>query len=129
MLCAKKPQSRDEAFMRSMKGFTMVKDVVCGMGIEEDDPATMSKMFRGQRFFFCSPECLLLFVKTPKDYIDPSKDANAAARITIDLVCGMEVDENNPPSFIEVNGATYYFCSNSCKLEFVQHLEQFIGRT
>ncbi len=102
----------------------MVRDLVCGMGVEEDDLDTIIKVLNGRKFYFCSVECMLLFSKSPGDY-----ESAAPKNTARDVVCGMEVDENNPPSFIEVNGTTYYFCSNSCKLEFVQHLEQFIGRT
>ncbi len=30
----------------------MVKDPVCGMGVEEDDPGAWSVMVEGERFFF-----------------------------------------------------------------------------
>jgi len=37
-----------------------------------------------------------------------------------DPVCGMYVDEENPAFTAEVDGKSYYFCSESCKLTFVQ---------
>ena len=37
-----------------------------------------------------------------------------------DPVCGMFVDEENPAFTAEVDGRTYYFCSEACMLTFVQ---------
>ena len=37
-----------------------------------------------------------------------------------DPVCGMYVDEENPAFTAEVDGRTYYFCSEACMLTFVQ---------
>jgi Cu+-exporting ATPase len=37
-----------------------------------------------------------------------------------DPVCGMYVDEEHPAFTADVDGKTYYFCSEACKLTFVQ---------
>jgi Cu+-exporting ATPase len=37
-----------------------------------------------------------------------------------DPVCGMFVDEDNPAFTAEIDGRTYYFCSEACMLTFVQ---------
>jgi YHS domain-containing protein len=104
----------------------MVKDIVCGMGVEEDDPDSFSKMFNGTAFYFCSPECMMLFSKDPQDYINP--DDRRETTMALDLVCGMEVDENNPPFSAVYKGKTYYFCCNSCKREFERDPERFIKK-
>jgi len=35
-----------------------------------------------------------------------------------DVVCGMQVDPNTAAGKSELNGKTYYFCSNGCKVKF-----------
>lgn len=37
-----------------------------------------------------------------------------------DPVCGMFVDEENPAFTAEIDGRTYYFCSEACMLTFIQ---------
>jgi YHS domain-containing protein len=43
-----------------------------------------------------------------------------------DLVCGMEVDENNPPAKTEYKGKEYYFCTPLCKVQFESSPEKYI---
>jgi YHS domain-containing protein len=38
--------------------------------------------------------------------------------MTEDKVCGMQVDEKQAAGKSEYDGATYYFCSPSCKAAF-----------
>lgn len=102
----------------------MVRDVVCGMGVEEDDPETFVHESGGVTYYFCSDGCLHLFMSNPLEYISTKGDT-AMAR---ELVCGMEVDEKNPPFTSVYNGMTYYFCSSTCKREFEQDPEKFIKK-
>ena len=104
----------------------MVKDFVCGMGVEEDSPETFSMRYQGARYFFCSADCLLLFSRSPQEYANHKVDQAAMAR---DVVCGMEVDRNNAPCMTGYNGTTYYFCSEACKLEFLYGPEQFVEKS
>lgn len=46
--------------------------------------------------------------------------------MAMDVVCGMEVDERTAPARAEYEGTTYYFCSNSCKQDFLESPERFI---
>lgn len=46
--------------------------------------------------------------------------------MTIDPVCGMEVDPKASPH-AEYDGEMYYFCSERCRLQFMQDPGQFIG--
>ena len=103
----------------------MVKDIVCGMGIEEDDPGTCSRSLAGRIFYFCSPECMLLFTKDPSDYINLERKGKNMSR---DPVCGMDVDENNAPFTTTHKGKTIYFCCQTCKREFEQEPEKFIKK-
>jgi Cu+-exporting ATPase len=91
----------------------MIKDPVCGMGVEEDDPATIIKVVKGQKHYFCSVDCMLLFNQDPGEYVRavPKKTAR-------DPVCGMEVDADNPPYRAIFEGKTFYFCSSSCLIHF-----------
>lgn len=41
-----------------------------------------------------------------------------------DLVCGMKV--NNDSIAAEYRGATYYFCSEHCKAQFITNPENFV---
>jgi len=44
--------------------------------------------------------------------------------MTIDPICGMEVDETEIKT--EFNGKTYYFCATGCKKRFEENPEEFI---
>ncbi len=101
----------------------MVKDIVCGMGVEEHDPDTFVKSFRGKTYYFCSAECMSLFSKDPGDYLNPARGSTGMAK---DVVCGMEVDENNPPSTSIHSGKKYYFCCDTCKQAFERNPTRFI---
>jgi YHS domain-containing protein len=48
--------------------------------------------------------------------------------MAIDPVCGMEVDETNPPATSEYQGKTYYFCSPGCKADFDKDPQQYLGK-
>jgi Cu+-exporting ATPase len=43
-----------------------------------------------------------------------------------DPVCGMMVDENNPPTKTTYKGKEYYFCMEGCKQEFEKHPEKYL---
>ena len=103
----------------------MVKDVVCGMGVEKDAIGTFSRRFEGKQYFFCSVECLLLFSRNPALSLAEPIDVSSSVR---DLVCGMDVDSSNPPFLTHHNGRTYYFCSQSCRSEFERDPSQFVER-
>jgi YHS domain-containing protein len=45
--------------------------------------------------------------------------------MTIDPVCGMEVEESKAEARSEYQGKTFYFCSESCKAEFDKDPESF----
>jgi YHS domain-containing protein len=47
--------------------------------------------------------------------------------MAIDPVCGMEVDENNPPAKTTYDTAIYYFCSQNCRNMFEEDPEQYIS--
>lgn len=43
-----------------------------------------------------------------------------------DPVCGMEVDEGNPPARTDYKGQTYYFCAQGCKVAFDKDPEKYL---
>jgi YHS domain-containing protein len=43
-----------------------------------------------------------------------------------DLVCGMEIDDQQAAGKSEYNGHTYYFCSMGCKKQFDKDPEHFV---
>lgn len=43
------------------------RDPVCGMTVDADAPAQL--VHEGRRFFFCSQDCLLTFLKDPDGYV------------------------------------------------------------
>jgi YHS domain-containing protein len=48
--------------------------------------------------------------------------------MAIDPVCGMTVDEKNPPATSEYKGSKYYFCSMRCKNAFDKAPEKFLAK-
>jgi YHS domain-containing protein len=46
--------------------------------------------------------------------------------MAIDPVCGMDVNEDNPPAKTQYDGAIYYFCSDSCRATFEEDPEEYI---
>jgi Ala-tRNA(Pro) deacylase len=48
----------------------------------------------------------------------PSTSPSRRLRTTVDLVCGTQVDERDALAWSEHRGERFYFCSQSCKMEF-----------
>ena len=48
----------------------MVKDVVCGMTIDEKT-APAKSAYKGRTYYFCAPGCKLAFDKEPEKYLTP----------------------------------------------------------
>jgi YHS domain-containing protein len=44
-----------------------------------------------------------------------------------DPVCGMQVNEQQATAKSEYQGKAYYFCSQSCKQQFDQSPERYVG--
>lgn len=47
--------------------------------------------------------------------------------MAVDPVCGMEVNESNPPAKTEYDGVNYYFCSQNCRSVFEGDPEEYIA--
>jgi YHS domain-containing protein len=46
--------------------------------------------------------------------------------MAMDVVCGMEVDEGTAPAKTDYEGRTYFFCSNSCKQDFLENPDRYL---
>jgi YHS domain-containing protein len=46
--------------------------------------------------------------------------------MAIDPVCGMKVDEKKAVHKSQYKGVTYYFCSNTCKVNFEKEPEKYL---
>ena len=46
--------------------------------------------------------------------------------MTIDPVCGIEVDEKNSEFQAQFAGKKYFFCSDECRKEFEQQPNEYI---
>lgn len=101
-----------------------MRDIVCGMSIEESDPATLVKSFLGRKFYFCSGECLLLFSKEPVYFLT---HISKESEIAIDFVCGMNIEKKSTPYCFEYRGITFYFCSRPCKEDFENNPQEYVG--
>jgi YHS domain-containing protein len=47
--------------------------------------------------------------------------------MTTDPVCGMRIDEHQAAARTDYHGTTYYFCSASCKTEFVSNPDRYVA--
>ena len=48
--------------------------------------------------------------------------------MTIDPVCGMQVDEDKAAATSDYKGQKYYFCAVGCKKAFDQEPEKYLGK-
>jgi YHS domain-containing protein len=46
--------------------------------------------------------------------------------MTIDPVCGMEIDERDAAGHTEYDGQDYYFCSRACEARFTHNPGEFL---
>ncbi|MEK7326793.1 MAG: YHS domain-containing protein [Chloroflexota bacterium] len=54
----------------------MVKDVVCGMEVDEKKSAGKSE-YNGQTYYFCSPGCKKSFDKEPEKYVGKKQEEHS----------------------------------------------------
>jgi len=101
----------------------MVQDIVCGMEVDETDGEALVKEFGGQKYYFCSVECKLLFGRDPLSYITQSLRTGETIK---DIVCGMEMEKRKSFSSLKYHGRWYYFCSESCRREFQRNPQRYL---
>ena len=57
----------------------MVKDLVCGMEINEK-AAGYSMVYEGEMFYFCSEGCWAEFRRRPPDYLSPAEESGCCGK-------------------------------------------------
>lgn len=94
-------------------------DPVCGMPVAPG-AGQLSTEFRGQQFWFCSPQCQERFQADPERFgtDQPTQSADASAK-EIDPVCGMEVEPAAAAAVAIHGGRHFYFCSTTCHERFL----------
>jgi Cu+-exporting ATPase len=102
----------------------MVKDLVCGMEVDEKDERAVFLEFSGEKYYFCCIECKLIFSHDQLSFI---KQSNRLQKKALDGVCGMELDGEHPPFKLQYHGRRYYFCSQSCLREFERNPQRYLN--
>jgi YHS domain-containing protein len=73
-----------------------------------------------------------LSAPSPGQQLKSAPTATLATRgegqMTTDPVCGMKVEEGAAAAEAEHRGIRYFFCSESCKEEFLRHPGQYLGQ-
>lgn len=90
-------------------------DPVCGMTVEPNDAAATAE-YNGQTYYFCSKGCQAKFQTDPEAFLDAARTQHIEA--AVDPVCGMSVEPLNAAGSYELDGQTYYFCSQGCLEKF-----------
>jgi Cu+-exporting ATPase len=107
------------------------KDPVCGMTLEPSQARGKAK-YHGDRYFFCSPECMHKFMASPGRYLtqggsSPKPPSVAAKKLDKDPVCGMSVDPATAASTVEHERKLYHFCSRNCAEKFRRDPEKYLA--
>ncbi len=107
-----------------------VIDPICGMKIIPSQ--SIEYNYKGKNYYFCNPSCEAEFKRNPDKYkdfdnIDPKLMHKQIIQeeLVIDPVCGMK---GKPEDWIEheYKGKKYYFCNQSCVVEFKKNPEKYI---
>lgn len=106
-----------------MKEVAMVQDIVCGMDVDETDGDVLVREFGGQKFYFCSVECKLLFGRDPLLYVIQSIKSGETTK---DIVCGIVMDKEKTFASLKYHGQWFYFCSEACRREFQRNSQQYL---
>lgn len=107
-------------------------DPICGMEIIPSQ--SIEYEYKGEKFFFCSSSCETEFKTNPEKYadykhMDPKlmyKKLESEELVT-DPVCGMKIKPSESIEY-EYKGKKYYFCNESCEIEFKNNPEKYIKK-
>lgn len=55
----------------------MATDPVCGMDVDEDDPAAVHE-YQGKTYYFCAPGCNNKFEQGPEEYLPVEGDEGSS---------------------------------------------------
>ena len=107
-----------------------VIDPICGMKIIPS--RSIEYIYKGKSYYFCNPSCEAEFKRDPEKYktfenINPKlmHKQREEEELVTDPVCGMK---GKPEDWIEheYNGKKYYFCNQSCLVEFKKNPGKYI---
>lgn len=101
----------------------MIEDIVCKMMVDESDPLTPLREFKGTKYYFCSVECKIMFDREPKVFI---ADVAVQSGVVRDIVCGGIVRFDSIQWKLKYHGRWRYFCSASCLREFERNPSRFV---
>ncbi len=131
-LFLKRYEPRTKQQLEEMKLLTEEKviDPICGMEIIPSQ--SIEYKYKDKKYYFCSAGCEKEFKSNPEKYINfdninpklMHKQAESENLVT-DPVCGMV---GKPEDWIEyeLNGKKYYFCNQSCLVEFKKQPDKYI---
>jgi len=99
-------------------------DPVCKMTVDLSAPPA-DRVVDGVRYVFCNESCAVAFVEDPAKYLADAPDAERATvsldPVSLDPVCGMSVDAQDPAAALLVEGRTVLFCSEACAQRFKEN--------
>ena len=131
-LLLKRYEPRTKQQIEEMKLLTeeRVIDPICGMEIIPSQ--SIEYKYKDKKYYFCSAGCEMEFKSDPEKYmnfdnIDPKlmHKQSESGNLVTDPVCGMV---GKPEDWIEYEheGKKYYFCNNSCLVEFKNDPNKYI---
>lgn len=107
-----------------------VIDPICGMEIIPSQ--SIEYKYKDKKYYFCSAGCEKEFKSNPEKYmnfdnINPKlmQMQSPSENLVTDPVCGMK---GKPEDWIEYEykGKKYYFCNNSCLMDFKNEPDKYI---
>ncbi|MFX1558182.1 MAG: heavy metal translocating P-type ATPase, partial [Promethearchaeota archaeon] len=131
-LFLKRYEPKTEQQLQELKLLTeeRVIDPICGMKIIPSQ--SIEFKYKDKKYYFCSVGCETEFKSNPEKYmnfdnINPKlmQKQSISDSLVTDPVCGMK---GKPEDWIEYeyNGKKYYFCNNSCLIEFKKEPNKYI---
>lgn len=93
------------------------------MDVDEEDQWAVYQEFHGEKFYFCSVDCKMIFGRDPLSFIRQNKHVQEKA---MDNVCGMEIEKEDTKFRHQYHNQWYYFCSQSCMREFERNPQRYV---
>ncbi len=131
-LFLKRYEPKTKQQIQELKSLTeeRVIDPICGMEIIPSQ--SIEYKYKDKKYYFCSAGCEKEFKSNPEKYmnfdnINPKlmQMQTPSENLVTDPVCGMK---GKPEDWIEYEykGKKYYFCNNSCLMDFKNEPDKYI---
>lgn len=131
-LFLKRYEPKTKQQIQELKSLTeeRVIDPICGMEIIPSQ--SIEYKYKDKKYYFCSAGCEKEFKSNPEKYmnfdnINPKlmQMQSPSENLVTDPVCGMK---GKPEDWIEYEykGKKYYFCNNSCLMDFKNEPDKYI---